>query len=277
MNIDKSKEYEGLHNISSTEYFHLNCVGKDDHTGTAFPLLRTKGRKDYHILYIVKGSAVAVKNNKEFHLMPGQLILYKPFEKQNYKFLPNSTSYWIHFSGLIVEETLKRLNLWISPTYTIGVNENVTKLWNDIIYEMTIQSYRYDVICEAKCLELLATISRCATADSEENSFNAQIVYNLINRMRSDMKKDINRIDISAQVGLSVSRIEHIFKETTGMSIKQYHIKLRMNKARYLLKRTDLSISKIAETIGYTDSLYFSKLFKKHVGCSPKKYREMNV
>ena len=78
-------------------------------------------------------------------------------------------------------------------------------------------------------------------------------------------------------MGLSVSRIEHIFKETTGMSIKQYHIKLRMNKARYLLKRTDLSISKIAETIGYTDSLYFSKLFKKHVGCSPKKYREMNV
>ena len=74
MNIDKSKEYEGLHNISSTEYFHLNCVGKDDHTGTAFPLLRTKGRKDYHILYIVKGSAVAVKNNKEFHLMPDNFL-----------------------------------------------------------------------------------------------------------------------------------------------------------------------------------------------------------
>ena len=67
--------------------------------------------------------------------------------------------------------------------------------------------------------------------------------------------------------------LSRIFKEETGMSIVDYIIKKKMNVACELLSTTNLSVSKVAECIGYTHMPYFSKLFKKETGMAPNEYR----
>jgi transcriptional regulator GlxA family with amidase domain len=59
-----------------------------------------------------------------------------------------------------------------------------------------------------------------------------------------------------------------------GMAPSDYVINLRINVACDLLKSSDMSIKEIAASVGYDNAHFFSKLFKKKTGVSPKAYRE---
>ena len=76
------------------------------------------------------------------------------------------------------------------------------------------------------------------------------------------------------ELGLDRSYLHRIFKAATGASPQEYLLDLRIRKACDLLQRTDLSVSIISRSVGYEDTLYFSRLFKKKKGVSPTGYRE---
>ena len=64
------------------------------------------------------------------------------------------------------------------------------------------------------------------------------------------------------------------FKKIIGESLVEYITKKRITEAKSLLKNDDIKLSEVAEKVGYKDYYYFSKLFKKHVGVSPLKYKQ---
>ena len=80
--------------------------------------------------------------------------------------------------------------------------------------------------------------------------------------------------DLADFIGVNRSYLTSSFKKTTGCSPQEFLVNLRMDKAKSLLKKTDLSINAVAGAVGYTDQLAFSKVFKKHCGKSPRMYRE---
>jgi YesN/AraC family two-component response regulator len=63
-----------------------------------------------------------------------------------------------------------------------------------------------------------------------------------------------------------------LFKQETGESPINYLIKIRMEKAKELLVKEELSVKEIANSVGYQDAYHFSKLFKKYTGNSPSDY-----
>jgi len=64
-----------------------------------------------------------------------------------------------------------------------------------------------------------------------------------------------------------------LFKQVTGISFKEYLNKVRIEEAKSLLEHTDYSIMEIAVACGYSDQSYFTKVFKKATGITPKQYR----
>jgi len=76
---------------------------------------------------------------------------------------------------------------------------------------------------------------------------------------------------------LSIDRryLYKLFRKYSGISPKQYLSNIRISRATELLLTSDLSVTQIAEAVGYKDSLQFSTFFKKQTGLSPKKYREL--
>lgn len=70
----------------------------------------------------------------------------------------------------------------------------------------------------------------------------------------------------------SVSTISHLFKKNSGMSINQYIEKLRLDEAKWLLKHSELSIIEISDSLGFCNPAYFSYVFKKNFGVSPRNY-----
>ena len=74
--------------------------------------------------------------------------------------------------------------------------------------------------------------------------------------------------------GLSVSQYELLFRRTTGRTPTQYVTKLRMSLAKKLLSETAMPVGEIAEACGYDDAFYFSRVFSREEGMSPRSYRK---
>ena len=83
--------------------------------------------------------------------------------------------------------------------------------------------------------------------------------------------------ELAQAVNLSPSRLRHLFKEVTGVSLTQ-HLKLnKMREARELLETTLLSIKEIMHIVNVQDRSHFSRDFKRCYGLTPKQYREQNL
>lgn len=86
--------------------------------------------------------------------------------------------------------------------------------------------------------------------------------------------KKITMEDIADTFFLSRAYIRNIFVDNFGISPKQYLTDIRIKRACELLHETDMSISIISRSVGYDDSLIFSRFFKMHTGISPTEYRK---
>lgn len=78
------------------------------------------------------------------------------------------------------------------------------------------------------------------------------------------------------QFGFSYAYLSSLFSEKSSETFSEYLNRIRIEKAYELLIKTDSSISEIAQETGYTDSGYFSKVFKKQTGMTPRTYRRRN-
>ncbi len=87
------------------------------------------------------------------------------------------------------------------------------------------------------------------------------------------MNPDMTLSDVAKHVALSNNHFCTVFSQEMGVTFIEYLTKLRMKKARDLLKSTDMRSSEVSVAIGYNDPHYFSYLFKKNVGMNPRDYR----
>ena len=72
---------------------------------------------------------------------------------------------------------------------------------------------------------------------------------------------------------MSPSHLSFIFKKEVGTTFINYLTDLRIKKAKQLLSSTDLMVYEVSTNVGYENYAYFSTVFKKSVGLSPKEYR----
>lgn len=84
---------------------------------------------------------------------------------------------------------------------------------------------------------------------------------------------DIVLADVAAASNLSPSRLSGLFKQETGASVMAYRNELRLVKAAQLLLHSNLRIAEIGSRVGYTEQAFFSRIFRKHLGISPRQYR----
>jgi AraC family transcriptional regulator len=91
--------------------------------------------------------------------------------------------------------------------------------------------------------------------------------------MAEHTAEEFNLERLAAQAGLSRFHFERLFKAATGVSPSRYHIDLRMNEARRLLRETRMSVVDVALEVGYTNPSHFAQLFRREIGLSPSDYR----
>ena len=98
-------------------------------------------------------------------------------------------------------------------------------------------------------------------------------VLMIVEAMENDTGNTMSLADMSAMTGYSDNQIIRLFKQNTGMTPVQYQNRCKIRHAKRLLLYSDNSIVSIGEEVGIPDPNYFSKVFRKYTGMSPKEYR----
>ena len=86
---------------------------------------------------------------------------------------------------------------------------------------------------------------------------------------------NINLDDVAKLVCLSPTYVSEIFKRKTGKNLREYIIDYSIEIAKDMLKDIRYKVVDISQMVGYADSKYFSRLFKKKVGVNPRDYRKL--
>ena len=153
------------------------------------------------------------------------------------------------------------------------------KCCDEIIDEQQKNMPGFDLVLKALIMKLIILLIREIqyeedTKDNVKFSFEStektNIVYSIINYMNENYMENISLDKIAKNMYLSSVYISKIFKEETGDSPINYLIKLRLSRANSLLKE-NIPIQAVANSVGYKDAYYFSKLFKKYYGVPPSK------
>lgn len=101
----------------------------------------------------------------------------------------------------------------------------------------------------------------------------SDIVYKTMDYIRKNCLRKLSLEEIANAVYLSKAYLSNIFKQETGISITEFINRARIDYSKKLLRETSLSLVDIANECCFGDQSYFSRVFKKYEGMSPKKYR----
>jgi AraC family transcriptional regulator len=111
------------------------------------------------------------------------------------------------------------------------------------------------------------------TAKGETSALPAFKLRRVTEWMAEHLAEEFSLARLAAQVAMSESHFNRLFKRATGVPPSQYHIRLRMDVARRLLRETARSVIEIGNEIGYSNPSHFARLFRKETGLTPSDYR----
>lgn len=236
--------------------------------------------RDYLLHFISGGNGYLYSNNQCFPFREGQLFLCFPdtadYRIQADKLYPLSYM-WISFNGSKAESTVVHTNL--SPDHPVCSLLIPAAPVKELIQNLILTDSA-TLSGEIKKLGYLYRLFALLTASYQASHPKKTTLEYPAKTYAAYAMEYINNnydrasiTDIANQIGIDRSYLHHIFKEFFQVSPQEYLISYRLKTAASLLTETKVSISQVANVVGYDDSLQFSKIFKKHYGCSPKHYR----
>lgn len=240
---------------------------------------RKDGCDNYILIFCVDGSGMIETLDQKVILEKNHLYIIKPNTPHIYIADPIKpwSIYWLHFNGTNANVFADMINKNHSPTsITSDKHSYLIKQFNEM-YSLLESGYSIDNMIHISCLlsVFLSSINHNYYLNRLSNKIDHNPINQCIEFMLAHVDRQIILKQLAIEVNLSKSYLLHLFKENTGFSPMDYFIHLKIQKACKLLDTTTLSIKEIANTIGYEDPFYFSRIFKKTMALSPLQYRQV--
>jgi len=174
----------------------------------------------------------------------------------------------------LLEPTYRRRHRFASRLHLKRVPlAHVERLVEEMERECTECPPGYEVAVRAKLLELIVYLSRAYT-ESDGTEANALLrVGNVIGALEHDYAKEWRVSELLSIAHMSRSTLMRVFRRATGQTPIEYLVRLRIQKAMELLRNSDRTITEIAMDVGFNDSNYFSRQFRRITGSSPRQIR----
>ena len=232
---------------------------------------------DFYLVFISKGKGVYASALTEscdiiagncFFLYPGVLHRYKPDSKSGWE------EYWVGLNGFYVEQLMQN-GFFDSqnPITYIGLDKDILVLFRELIEITRASLPGYPQQIAGIALRILGLVNEI----SHHRQYSNDPVGKLIAKARFIIQESFeNTLDVEKladELPMGYSSFRKAFKQITGESPHQYHLNLRLNRAKELLSSTLLNINEVADQTGFESVFYFSKLFKNKTGVSPKAFR----
>jgi len=247
-----------------------------------FPLAHHHGRErltpspQVIVIICAKGRGVVRTECGEFSVGPGQLVVVPPHTPHAYWADADEpwSLWWIHLNGTLVREWIAITGASAAaPVRTIANPYEAISLIDEVIRHMQKDTTAASVLAASGTAWHLLTLMAPGRPTGELSS---GAVERSAEYLRLHFAEQLTVTDLAAMAGLSVSHFAAVFKKLVGQPVHGFQNDLRMSRARELLDTSTLPIAEIARLVGFDDSFYFARQFRRLHGQTPTGYRRQH-
>lgn len=226
------------------------------------------------LILVEKGTLKLHYHDKNYTASAGDILLFDCAAPHRYYTDTYAEFYWIHFSGVNSIELYHYLTRENGSVlyHALGIEKAASQIRNLVRQFSTNQLIRDSEHSRLLYNTFCYLITNSSTEKSlPENSPTQQAVQYI----QSHLGQDLSLKRLSEEVHLSPSHLIRLFRSNLHYSPHEYIIRKRMDRAKYLLKSTDMPIKAIASEVGYGTESSFTGAFTEKIGVSPRKFREL--
>jgi AraC family transcriptional regulator, arabinose operon regulatory protein len=231
-------------------------------------------------IYCVNGAGWCELGGSKRAISAGELLVIPPNAGHAYGADENRpwSIYWVHATGAGMKTLLAELGVSAErPALSLGQDPQLVALFGEVIdvlehgYTPSHLLYASRVLGHLLGLMIWHRQQKWQGDPKPRRNMAQSIAY-----MKRHLRQRLNVSHLAAMANLSMPHYSALFKRHTGYSPIDYFIRLRMHQACRLLDNTDLSVKEIADSLGYDDPFYFSRIFKALNDISPSEYRQLH-
>lgn len=245
-----------------------------------FIIDRKDGMKGLILNLTTKGKGLIFQGEQAFTVEKGDVLLFPAHVPHYYQRLPSENSWyhrWIYFRprgfwGELLNWQQEKNGVFITH---LSRDEHYSALETLFIeVERNINSdapFSNDMA--ANLVEQLLIRIKMLQPENVGKIIDPR-VQQAVNLMMDNINHEFSIEELAQKVCISASRLSHLFRRDMNATLTRWRDDQRISYAKQLLLTTHLSINKISRMVGFTDPLYFSRVFKKISGVSPKTFRD---
>lgn len=232
---------------------------------------------DHLLIYCTEGRAHLSVLDQPHTVAAGDLLLLPAGARHRYTSDPDLpwTLHWVHYAGPLADAFREHMG-FKDGVYVrhLGRHPRLLVDFNGLL-AVRQTGFRSEGLVHAsnRLRQLLSAVSLYSDADNTRNALDLELIHNF---MQDKLGERISLQQLAELAGLSPAHFATRYRKLTGVAPVQHFLHLKVEQACQLLDTTELSFIAISAELGYQDSYYFSRLFKKVMGQSPSSYRFKN-
>lgn len=248
------------------------------------------------LVIILEGTGIHIVNGKKFNLSSGDIFVLKNDDQHSFENTKNLKICNIvyhenimiypkddlnNIPGYLLLFQFNKKQKYADYNSTIHIDSEALLEVENIIYKLV---YEYDnnglgriSILKTYFKLLIILISSCYQQNKNNSNQSHFRLAKAISFIEDNFTKPLSLKEMSSKANMSTSNFSKVFKEKMLCSPLNYMISCRLKKSCDLLSKTDFSITEISGFVGFEDSNYFSRQFKKHFGISPLQFKRIHL
>lgn len=247
---------------------------------------------DYELFIMTEGRLFLQYQGQRYALKKGEALLLPPAPPPNNRRVGYKASdcsfYWMHFSckgepsTLDVNASLQqqgsslnREKLLIPACFMLPKMEKAVillKQLQDAVrfgYHQVILNYiTTTVLCE-----LHQQFNDQLNMSPQEQKQENQLYHDIVDYVSRNIHKSITVAAIAEEFGYNEKYLSHMFGQISGLTLKQFILQSKINEANFLLSDTNMQVTEISNSLGFSDCHNFMKCYKRITGLTPTEYR----
>ncbi len=274
--VVSTKEISLLSNISKDKESNF-YIGKDTFHDNNFGPIKPNRHTFYEIMFILEGEGVHYIDFQEYKIQKGMLFLISPSQVHHWDQVGRLEQYMVRFDESIFFDTTFFENCSVFNFDSLFLQNDkydlIESSFYDLHNEFKMQKTwtKKAIACLLKLL--LIRIRRVAPVENHSNK-NIDLFGKLNNLIHQNGYK-IEKPNIYAkQMKVQTKQLNEVIKEFSGMNCGEYIRLKTILEAKRLFIHTTLTSNEISFQLGFVDSAYFSRFFKRETGVTPKEFKK---
>ncbi len=229
-----------------------------------------------HIHYLHKGIVATTPMNIYLRSTPASDEVY---ERVMVKYKPPMAADFIAIAG---QEAFDAINYGYVHTFTPELLEKILQIMLEMsrIYKSKPYDAFVELLLKGMLNQLLYLVHTERITPNRDNylyfNHTNPIIVEALYYMESTYLEPPSLAQVAKHLNVSREHLSRLFKQTVGIAFSEYQNRIRLRHAIEYLQKPELSIQKISELSGFSNSNYMCDVFKKYYGVSPTAYRKEN-